>query len=160
MVYSSSSYLNVRDCYDWPHNGWRSEEVSHAEHKTLCLECLQKMQDFTFWWSDFSWPLFKAPSTHVSKLHGVTSAFMPSGLRYLTAFLWIITVRTTFGLSHFWIIAQSTVQPLQCLLLTDYFYILGDCKFENLPSGEDEFKDFSSLKCRWYDTCHFRTKLW
>lgn len=45
--------------------------------------------------------LFRAPSTHLF-LHGVTSAFMPCLLRWLTTFLWIISVKTMSGLSHFW----------------------------------------------------------
>lgn len=46
--------------------------------------------------------LFRITSTHLYQLYRVTSALLSSGLRCLTKFIWIISVTTTSGLSHFW----------------------------------------------------------
>lgn len=52
--------------------------------------------------SIFSSLLFAVPSTHLSQLRVVAFALILSDVRCLTTFLYIISVRTTSGLSHFW----------------------------------------------------------
>lgn len=83
-----------------PYNGWRSKEVNCAQHESLCLAWLWEIQNFPFWWHPFC-NAFQKPFTHLSHLHRMTSALVPFGLRCLT-FPWIISVRATSGLSHFW----------------------------------------------------------
>lgn len=46
--------------------------------------------------------LFRTTSTQLSQLYRLTSALLSSGLRCLTKFIWVISVTTTSGLSHFW----------------------------------------------------------